>query len=67
MSTMMSTKDYDECEKLYCGTWSLEWEENVDEFLNISGEFALTTAVLILCSNVLWCHLRVVFCILCAD
>ena len=41
MSAKMSAKDYDECEKLYCGTWSLEWEENVDEFLNISGEFVL--------------------------
>lgn len=33
----MSTVDYDECEKLFCGSWTVAKEENVEKFLAASG------------------------------
>ena len=34
----MSAEDYNECEKLFCGSWTISKNENVEEFLAASGE-----------------------------
>ena len=37
--TKMSSQDYDECEKIFCGTWKLERDENLDAFFTAAGKY----------------------------
>ena len=38
----MSVEDYEECEKLFCGSWTFlrEKDENLEEFMAAAGEYS---------------------------
>ena len=38
----MSVEDYEECEKLFCGSWTFlrEKDENLEEFMEAAGEYS---------------------------
>ena len=49
----MSTTDYDECEKVFCGSWTVSKDENVEKFLAASGELDFNK-ILSYCNFNLW-------------
>ena len=34
----MSSKDYDEMERIFCGTWKVDRGENLEEFMTAAGK-----------------------------